>query len=79
MIQNVTKSCRELAKYVRIKETLLNAAGVARGPRAGETRGGVGPMGRGWDNFLTHFCRIGNKHIMMEFYDAAENIVIFWD
>ena len=39
MIQNVTKSCRELAKYVRIKETLLNAAGVARGPRAGGTRG----------------------------------------
>ena len=39
MIQNVTKSCRELAKYVRIKETLLNA-GVARGPRAGGTRGG---------------------------------------
>ena len=42
MIQNVTKSCRELAKYVRIKETLLNAAGVARGPRAGGTRMGPG-------------------------------------
>ena len=53
MIQNVTKSCRELAKYVRIKETLLNAAGVARGPRAGGTRG------EGVDNF--GFCRIGNK------------------
>ena len=43
MIQNVTKSCRELAKYVRIKETLLNAAGVARGPRAGG-KGGEGAI-----------------------------------
>ena len=54
MIQNVTKSCRELAKYVRIKETLLNAAGVARGPRAGGTR-------ESGDNFLTNFCCIGDK------------------
>ena len=48
MIQNVTKSCRELAKYVRIKETLLNAAGVARGSKAGGTRweGGGGKWRR---------------------------------
>ena len=71
MIQNVTKSCRELAKYVRIKETLLNAA---RGPEPVEIGGEGGGGGISSQNFALLETKSATS--ISTYYDGRNNMSV---